>query len=439
MKTPFLRLTRASSAAVRSLSPSRRNLLSCAGLLALFLLCSVALDESAFGATPASVSRASATGITGKNAELNGSKLTPGATLFRGDVITLGEASSAALQFGNDLVLAASGTELAVESEGIKLRSGRVQVRLASGDSFAVTGPFFRVNVAQFGGSPGSAEVQVGGKQAQVSAVAGVAELLAGASGTPYLLHAGDVARMDASSGEAGGGQANSVAAAGQVSRLLPDVQIGRATQQMTASIAAPVYWNDDLRSGSNGRARVSLNDGSLLSLGSNSNLVVVQHDAQAQQTSLDLGVGRMRGQVIKLTRPGAKFEVRTSTGVAGLVGTDFYLYATPDFTELIVFDGIVRFTSNATGQAVTTSAGMKVQVSQNGTIVGPVIATLAELQEAKNLTDVPEPPLAQQRVQPAGQASPLAPILISVGAGAATLAIGLFLANREPVSRYIP
>jgi hypothetical protein len=119
----------------------------------------------------------------------------------------------------------------------------------------------------------------------------------------------------------------------------LPDVQIGRASQQMVASIAAPVYWNDDLRSGPAGRARASLIDGSLLNLGSNSELHVLQHDAQAQQTSLDLAVGRRRGQVVKLFRPGANFEIRTPTGVAGLVGTDFYLLATADYTELLAFE----------------------------------------------------------------------------------------------------
>src|SRR5260370_42580762 len=129
---------------------------------------------------------------------------------------------------------------------------------------------------------------------------------------------------MDEGSGDAGGGQAGSVSSAGQVSRLLPDVQIGRASQQMTASIAAPVYWNDDLHSGPVGRARVSLNDGSLLNLGSYSELLVVQHDAQVQLTSLNLVVGRMRAAVVKRSRPGGKFELRTSPGVAARTVTDF-------------------------------------------------------------------------------------------------------------------
>ena len=432
MNVPFPRLVRQSAAVARKFAPDRCVVHFGFALLTLILFSSPAHEQSAFGATPASAPRASAAGITGANAQLNGARLIPGATLFRGDIVTLGAHSSAALQFANELVLAAPGTELVVESEGITLRGGRVQIRLAGADSFAVSGPFFRVSVAPSGGTAGLAEILVGGTQAQVLAVAGIADLMAGGSDAPYRLHAGEVARLDAASGDGAAGQAGSVPAAGQVSRLLPDVQIDRASQQTVASIAAPVYWNDELRSTSSGRARVSLTDGSLLNLGSNSALRVLQHDAQAQQTSLDLAVGRMRGQVVKLSRPGAKFEIRTPAGVAGLVGTDFYLLATPDYTELIVFEGVVRFTSIANGQAVTTPAGMKLRISQDGAIAGPLVASPEEIQDAKASTDVPEP--LAQRTQTGGHSS-LLPVKISVVTGAAVIGIGFALTARETIS----
>src|ERR1700687_275837 len=199
MKTPLLRPVQGSAAAVCNFVPGRCNLLFLGALLALFLFSPAARQQSAFGATPASASRASAAGITGANAQLNGARLIPGATLLRGDVITLGQDSSAALEFGkNDLVLAAPGTELVVEPGGISLRKGKVQIRLAGADTFAVAGPFFRVNVAASGGASGSAEILVGGKQAQVSAVAGEADVLTGGSETPYRLYAGKRATIEA-------------------------------------------------------------------------------------------------------------------------------------------------------------------------------------------------------------------------------------------------
>src|SRR5260370_7326616 len=192
MKIRFLRPAQGSAAAVRKSAQGRRSLLSCLPLVILLLLTPVPGEESAFGATPepASGPRASAAGITGANAQLNGARLIPGATLFRGDLLTLGEASSVALQFGNNLVLAAPRTELVVESEGIKLRSGRVQIRLAGGDSFAVSGPFFGVHVPPSGGNSGSAEILVAGGQGQAPPAPGFPPPLPPRTGTPSRLRA---------------------------------------------------------------------------------------------------------------------------------------------------------------------------------------------------------------------------------------------------------
>jgi hypothetical protein len=420
--------------AVRGVPPRCSDFLVHLALLALFLLSPAAAQESVFGATPASSPRASAAGVTGANAQLDGARLVPGATIFPGDVVELGAASSAALQFGNDLVLAAPLTKLVVESGGVGLRSGRVQIRLNGADSFAVSGPFFRVNVAPSGGAPGSVEIRADATHALVSAVTGIADLMATGSDVLYRLHAGDVATLDAASRDAAAGQAASVPAAGQVSRLLPDVQIGRASLQMVAAISTPVYWNDELRSGSTGRAHITLNDGSLLNLGSNSALRVLQHDAQAQQTTLDLAIGRMRGQVLKLSRPGAKFEIRTPAGVAGLVGTDFYLLATPDYTELIVFEGAVSFTAFSGGQATTVTSGMKLLISRDGALQGPSPATPQEMQDAKDSTDIPLTVAQRKDRKP-----PLVPILISIGAPLAVTGIGLGLSARESVSPFTP
>ena len=267
------------------------------------------------------------------------------------------------------------------------------------------------------------------GGRAQVSAISGVVDVTAPGNTEAYELHAGEMATLDAANASAAG-QSTANPPAGQVSRLLPQVQIDRASQELTASLSDPVYWNDDLRSGATGRARIALNDGSVLNLGSSTSLRVLQHDAQGQQTSLDLAVGRMRGQIMKLTRPGAKFEIHTPAGIAGLVGTDFSLLVTPDSTELIVFDGVVRFSASAGGQATTVSAGMKLLISKAGAMEGPAAASPREIETAKSLTDVPDSP-----AQAAGQRNGLlVPVLISLSAGGAVVGIGTWLASQEPV-----
>jgi ferric-dicitrate binding protein FerR (iron transport regulator) len=384
-----------------------------------------------FGATSANQPRASATGISGANAELNGMRMTSGDTLFAGDVVTIGASSSVALRFGKSIVGAAPETEFVVETEGVRLRRGRLQVRGGSADSFVVFGPFFRVNVASSGGAPGSAEVRVGGTLAQVSALAGVADLTAEGRVAPYKLRAGETATLDA-----GGAQGASSPTAGQVSRLVPDVQIERASRKLIAAVSTPVFWNDDLNSGPTGRAHITLTDGSLLNLGSNSTLRILQHDAQAQQTSLDLVIGRMRGQVLKLTRPGAKFEIRTPVGAAGLVGTDFSLLVTDDFVELMVFEGVVRFTIFSNGQAIDVNAGMVLRISRTGVAEGPRTATLEEIALAKSLTDISETPVQQAAER---KRRNLAPVVIWVSTGAVAAPIIYVLTSRPPVSQVAP
>jgi hypothetical protein len=55
---------------------------------------------------------------------------------------------------------------------------------------------------------------------------------------------------------------------AGQISRAIPDVAIARGTQQLPAPVKALVDWGDAVKTGDGGRARVALDDGSVLNVG---------------------------------------------------------------------------------------------------------------------------------------------------------------------------
>ncbi|MGB6076464.1 MAG: DUF4412 domain-containing protein [Candidatus Acidiferrales bacterium] len=113
---------------------------------------------------------------------------------------------------------------------------------------------------------------------------------------------------------------------AGQVSQLIPAVNIDRGSQRLVAQAQAAVFWNDLVATQPMGRARIALGDGSVLNVGSNSSLRVIQHDASAQQTQLELGYGRIRAKVVPLTHSGAAFQIKTPVATAGIVGTDFFL-----------------------------------------------------------------------------------------------------------------
>lgn len=125
---------------------------------------------------------------------------------------------------------------------------------------------------------------------------------------------------------------------AGEIGALRP----AATRNDAEAHVKDDLHWNDLLKTDLGGRLRANLADGSLLSLGSSSQLRVVQHDAAAQQTSLEVNYGRLRSRVVKLAQPGAKFEVRTPHAVCGVIGTDFYIFVDADRTLVIVYSGRV-------------------------------------------------------------------------------------------------
>jgi hypothetical protein len=176
---------------------------------------------------------------------------------------------------------------------------------------------------------------------------------------------------------------------AGQISRSIPDVAIARGTQQLPAPVKTLVDWGDAVKTGDGGRARVALDDGSVLNVGSSSTLTVTQHNAAAQQTQVELTYGRMRSQVVKQSKPNAKFEIHTAVGVAGVVGTDFFLGYMNGLFQIIVFEGHVKF-CNLDGICVDVLAGQIASIRDGHKDPDqPGQATPLELTEAANATSV--------------------------------------------------
>jgi hypothetical protein len=175
---------------------------------------------------------------------------------------------------------------------------------------------------------------------------------------------------------------------AGEVSRVIPAVSLLRGAKSMNAGAKTPVDWLDVLSTQANGRARVSLDDGSVLNVGSDSSVKVVKHDAGAQQTDLEVTVGKIRSQAQKISQPNGKFEVHTPSGVAGVVGTDFFVGYENNVMTVIVFDGIVKV-CNLAGICVEVKAG-QITTVRNGDSSGPAApsqANLSTLSEAISST----------------------------------------------------
>src|SRR5216683_1172575 len=178
---------------------------------------------------------------------------------------------------------------------------------------------------------------------------------------------------------------------AGEVSRLIPAVSIARGPKSITASPKSVVNWQDLVNTQVNARARIALDDGSVLNVGSESSMKIVKHDAGAQQTELELTYGKLRTQAQKIAKPDGKFEVRTPAGVAGVVGTDFFVAFdnSTNTMNVIAFEGLVKV-CNLAGVCVLVKAGQmtSVRTGDNSGPLPPQQATLDLLVASGKDTD---------------------------------------------------
>ncbi|MGA8766445.1 MAG: FecR family protein [Candidatus Acidiferrales bacterium] len=128
---------------------------------------------------------------------------------------------------------------------------------------------------------------------------------------------------------------------AGEISALIP----AATRNAQTVKAKDEIDWNDLLKTEHSGRVRAGLTDGSILSVGSDSELRVVQHDGATQQTSLELTYGKVRNQVTNITKAGGKYELKTPNAVIGVIGTDFVAEFKGNKTTVICYKGKVKVT----------------------------------------------------------------------------------------------
>jgi hypothetical protein len=180
---------------------------------------------------------------------------------------------------------------------------------------------------------------------------------------------------------------------AGKLTAVLPIVNVIRGAQQTPASTSEAIYWGDVINTGHLARARVALDDGSVLSVGSDSNLTVTKHDAADQQTDLDLNYGRVRAKAVKLVKPNSNFQIRTPTGVAGVVGTDFALDSQGDTTRVVVYEGKVNFCAYKS-KTKEEGGAQDQQKEQNQHMLGPCVIVGAGETSSVQFNAAPTPPV---------------------------------------------
>jgi len=210
---------------------------------------------------------------------------------------------------------------------------------------------------------------------------------------------------------------------AGQVTALIPAAQ----RNDRTLKLKEEVGWNDLLRTDRAGRARLSLRDGSIMSLGSYSELRVVEHDPIGQRTLVQLNFGRVRSRVVAISQSGGHFEVRTPAAIINVLGTDFFTqYDAPSKSfRVICYSGTVEVSGvgKFEGRSETIHAGQMLEVSPSS--FGAPQATLNGVQQES---------IAETTTEGVGTVNAdshlLRNVLIGAAAAAAGVVVGLVAAG---------
>ena len=226
---------------------------------------------------------------------------------------------------------------------------------------------------------------------------------------------------------------------AGQISALIPSATRNAAP----AKVKDDLMWNDLLKTEQKGRLRAGLTDGSILSLGSNSELRVVQHDAASQQTSLEMDFGKVRSKVVKVTQPNGKFEVKTANAVIGVIGTDFYVSYEANKTTVICYTGkvwvspignakVVKNSGQAVQDQIVVAAGQMVVISSEIPPAGfePQSTPPSVMRASAEDTSVPD------ALPPIHHAHLVRDIIIGVGVAAAGWAVAVTQLNTSTPAR---
>jgi ferric-dicitrate binding protein FerR (iron transport regulator) len=361
----------------------------------------------------------------------------PGTAVFAGDVITTGKGSVAevSLSSGAAATLSEDG-ELSIPPDSsipaIRLARGTLALRNASLQAAHVNVQGATVVVRGEAGFPALCRIAFAGRAASVFADRGRVEVRS--RGMSRLVPAGKTYRIEAGMPQAAGQPA------GKVANTIPQgtVQHVGQTAQINLNLNDNVLWEDTVRTLGTGRVRIALADGSVLNVGARSTMKIVKHDAQSQQTEIEMQLGKLRGQVVKLSKPGASFQVKTQTAVIGVVGTIFLLDIVRNITRVMCLEGslTVRNIDPRIPGERNLKAGEQTSV-QAGQAPGPVTPTspalVAQELNLTNAGEVPSPEFAQfGEIQQVGAPAPAPP---APGAQLSSTAINAVSAGASGVS----
>jgi hypothetical protein len=167
-----------------------------------------------------------------------------------------------------------------------------------------------------------------------------------------------------------------------KVSSVSGDVQVLRSgsTESVKATNGMELAVGDTITTGSNGSAKLTFFDGSVMEIKANSEILVNElSTASTGSTSVSLmeQVGSTINRIGKLVDSSSKYEVETPAAVAVVRGTTFDLVVEEDGeTTVKSEEGSVDFT--AAGVTVTVNKGFQSSAAMGGTPSTPAAVVTA-------------------------------------------------------------
>jgi hypothetical protein len=181
--------------------------------------------------------------------------------------------------------------------------------------------------------------------------------------------------------------------AAGSVVAVHGECLVERPGPRTPLKLGDPIAVSDTVIVPADGKLKLRMNDGSVISLASGTRLTIATYQTdgsgQRENAELSLAQGLLRAVVAPVDHP-SKFEVSTAVGTAAVRSTDWFIEIQPNGIQVGVLTGIVSLISAATEHAVTIPAGWGARLEPGR---DPVLArrwATAEFQDVITRTDVP-------------------------------------------------
>jgi hypothetical protein len=160
----------------------------------------------------------------------------------------------------------------------------------------------------------------------------------------------------------------------GTVVTLRGAVDIGRGGSSVPAVNGMPVQLGDEVRTGADGRATLTFQDGTVLSVGDQSRGGINEQVCGGTEGPSRSGFRLLQGLVRSVVtayygQPDSSYEIETPTAVAGVRGTQFIVAYDPgaDVTDVVGIDGQVA----VNGTAARSAPPVLVTAGQRSTVPG--------------------------------------------------------------------